>query len=34
VISGWSGGRCDEGGDVVACGDPALHAEVLRVLAG
>jgi histidinol phosphatase-like enzyme (inositol monophosphatase family) len=34
VISGWSGARCDEGGDVVACGDPALHAEVLRVLAG
>ena len=32
VITSWTGGRCDEGGDVVACGDPRLHAEVLRVL--
>ena len=32
VISDWTGGRCDEGGDVVACGDPARHADVLKLL--
>jgi histidinol phosphatase-like enzyme (inositol monophosphatase family) len=32
VITSWTGGRCEEGGDVVACGDRRLHAEVLRVL--
>ena len=30
VVSNWEGGRCDEGGDVLACGDRALHAELLR----
>ena len=34
VITSWTGGRCEEGGDVVACGDRRLHAEVLRLLAG
>ena len=33
VITDWSGGYCDEGGDVVACGDRALHAQVLKLLA-
>jgi histidinol phosphatase-like enzyme (inositol monophosphatase family) len=33
IITDWSGGRCDEGGSVVACGDPALHGEVLKLLA-
>jgi myo-inositol-1(or 4)-monophosphatase len=33
VFTTWRGERCDEGGDVVACGDPALHAEVLALLA-
>src|SRR5262249_29604138 len=33
VITGWTGEYCDEGGDVVACGDPALHAQVLELLA-
>ena len=33
VITDWRGGRCDEGGDVVACGDPALHAQVRSLLA-
>ena len=28
----WTGGACDEGGSVVACGDRALHAEVLKLL--
>ena len=34
VITRWDGSACDEGGGVVACGDPALHAEVLRLLGG
>jgi hypothetical protein len=29
----WDGSACDEGGDVLACGDPALHAEVSALLA-
>jgi myo-inositol-1(or 4)-monophosphatase len=29
----WDGGRADDGGRIVACGDLALHAEVLRLLA-
>jgi myo-inositol-1(or 4)-monophosphatase len=33
TITTWSGGRCDDGGSVVACGDPALHAVVLELLA-
>ncbi len=34
VISDWQGGPCDEGGDVLACGDPSLHARLLERLAG
>jgi histidinol phosphatase-like enzyme (inositol monophosphatase family) len=34
VITRWDGGPCDEGGDVVACGDRALHTRLLRLLAG
>jgi myo-inositol-1(or 4)-monophosphatase len=33
VITDWRGGACDEGGSVVACGDPALHERVLTLLA-
>ena len=33
AITTWTGARCDEGGSVVACGDPSLHPEVLRLLA-
>ena len=33
VITDWAGGSCDEGGSVAACGDIALHAEVLKLLA-
>ena len=33
IITDWSGERCDDGGDVVACGDRALHAQVLELLA-
>ena len=32
VITTWTGERCEEGGDVVACGDRPLHAEVLKLL--
>ena len=28
VITNWSGGPCDQGGDVFACGDRELHAKV------
>jgi len=34
VMTDWQGRPCPDGGQVVACGDPALHAQVLRVLAG
>jgi myo-inositol-1(or 4)-monophosphatase len=34
TMTGWTGAPCDEGGAVVACGDRALHAEVLALLAG
>ena len=34
VITRWDGGPCHEGGDVVACGDRALHVQLLRLLAG
>jgi myo-inositol-1(or 4)-monophosphatase len=33
IITDWSGKSCDNGGDVVACGDRALHAQVLKLLA-
>jgi myo-inositol-1(or 4)-monophosphatase len=32
VVSNWSGGPCDHGGDVVACGDRDLHAIILQRL--
>jgi myo-inositol-1(or 4)-monophosphatase len=32
VITSWTGAACDEGGSVVACGDPALHPRVLELL--
>jgi myo-inositol-1(or 4)-monophosphatase len=33
VVTDWSGGDCAEGGDVLACGDPALHAMLLTRIA-
>jgi histidinol phosphatase-like enzyme (inositol monophosphatase family) len=33
VVTTWAGAPCDEGGQVVACGDAALHAKVLALLA-
>lgn len=32
AITDWSGGPCDQGGDVFACGDRDLHAKVLKLL--
>jgi myo-inositol-1(or 4)-monophosphatase len=32
VMTRWDGTACHEGGDVVACGDRALHEQVLRLL--
>jgi myo-inositol-1(or 4)-monophosphatase len=34
AITTWTGGPCDEGGSVVACGDRALLPQVLDLLAG
>jgi myo-inositol-1(or 4)-monophosphatase len=34
VITRWDGCPCDEGGEVVACGDPDLHAQLLALLSG
>jgi histidinol phosphatase-like enzyme (inositol monophosphatase family) len=33
AVSNWSGGPCDQGGDVLACGDRELHAHLLQRLA-
>jgi myo-inositol-1(or 4)-monophosphatase len=32
VITTWSGGPAESGGQIVACGDPGLHAQILPVL--
>ena len=34
VVTAWDGGPCDRGGDVLACGDRALHQELVRAIAG
>ena len=33
-ITDWTGGSAQSGGHAVACGDPALHEEVLKILSG
>ncbi|HVF65247.1 MAG TPA: inositol monophosphatase family protein [Casimicrobiaceae bacterium] len=33
VVTDWGGNPCHAGGDVLACGDPALHATLLRRIA-
>lgn len=33
-ITNWTGGTAAGGGQVIACGDPALHEEVLKILSG
>ena len=32
VVTNWTGGPCDQGGPVLASGDPALHERLLRRL--
>ena len=32
VITNWSGGPCDQGGPVLACGDPGLHQDLITRL--
>ena len=32
VVTNWAGGPCDQGGPVLASGDPALHEQLLRRL--
>lgn len=32
VVSNWSGGTAQNGGQIVACGDPALHKQILDLL--
>ena len=31
-VTSWSGGACDAGGDVLACGDPGLHKSLVSRL--
>ena len=32
VVTSWDGSPCDRGGDVLACGDRALHGELVRAI--
>lgn len=32
VITAWDGSTAQNGGAVVACGDPALHAQLVKLL--
>ncbi len=34
IISDWRGGPCHDGGDVLACGDPSLHARLVERIGG
>jgi myo-inositol-1(or 4)-monophosphatase len=34
VVTDWTGAPCDRGGDVLACGDRALHARILAAMHG
>jgi len=34
TVTAWDGGSADEGGDIVACGDPSLAPHVRALLAG
>ncbi|WP_280372285.1 histidinol-phosphatase [Pseudomonas sp. BN411] len=32
VVTRWDGGDAQNGGDVIACGDPRLHAQILELM--
>jgi myo-inositol-1(or 4)-monophosphatase len=34
IITSWTGGRCEDGGRVIAAGDKRVHAEALKYLNG
>jgi myo-inositol-1(or 4)-monophosphatase len=34
IITNWEGGSCAHGGQILAAGDPAIHKEAMRLLAG
>ena len=34
MVTTWDGGDPSSGGQILACGDPALHEQALKVLAG
>jgi myo-inositol-1(or 4)-monophosphatase len=34
MVTNWRGGAADQGGQVIAAGDPAVHAAALAILAG
>lgn len=34
VLTNWAGGRAEEGGRILACGDPRLHEIALEITAG
>ena len=34
IITTWDGGSASQGGSVIAAGDPALHRQALKLLAG
>lgn len=33
IITNWQGNPCDQGGQVVACGDKQLHSQIINLLA-
>lgn len=33
-VTSWDGGKAAQGGQAVACGDPALHEQVVKILSG
>jgi myo-inositol-1(or 4)-monophosphatase len=34
VVTTWEGGDANQGGRIIAAGDPAIHAEVMKLLQG
>ncbi|MCY1182625.1 histidinol-phosphatase [compost metagenome] len=32
VVTRWDGGDAQNGGDVIACGDSRLHAQILELM--